>query len=64
MLLGAAAVSGRVQAAGGSDAPLFTDDAIVMIHDRSLGIPRNISVIADNALITGYATGERPVNSR
>ena len=34
-----------------------------MIHERSLGIPRTISVIADNSLLTGFAVAQRPVNS-
>jgi hypothetical protein len=29
----------------------------------SRGIPRTISVICDNALLTGFAIGQRPVNS-
>ena len=32
-----------------------------MMHERAHGIPRTISVIADNALLAGYANGQRPV---
>jgi general secretion pathway protein A len=46
----------------GAEADVFTDDAIGMIHERSRGIPRLISVIADNALVTGFALDYRPVD--
>jgi general secretion pathway protein A len=57
----AAYMAGRIRAAGGAGANLFTREAVRLIHERSLGIPRTISVIADNALLTGFATDERPV---
>jgi hypothetical protein len=44
-------------------AQVFTREAVTLIHERSRGIPRTISVIADNALLTGFAVGQRPVNS-
>jgi hypothetical protein len=34
------------------------------MHERSGGIPRTLNVIADNALLTAFATGRRPVNSK
>jgi hypothetical protein len=34
---------------------------VIAIHERSGGIPRVISVICDNALVTGLATDRRPV---
>jgi hypothetical protein len=40
---------------------VFTREAVTLIHERSKGIPRLISVIADNALVTGFAIGQRPV---
>jgi general secretion pathway protein A len=52
----------RMRIAGGETDDVFTDDAIQMIHDRSRGIPRLISVIADNALVTGFALDYRPVD--
>lgn len=54
-------VAGRIAASGGVGAQVFTREAVVSIHERSGGIPRSISVIADNALVTGYALGKRPV---
>jgi general secretion pathway protein A len=54
-------VAGRIAAAGGVGAQIFTREAVMLIHERSRGIPRTISVIADNALLTGFALGRRPV---
>jgi general secretion pathway protein A len=56
-------LAGRIRAAGGVGAQVFTREAVTLVHDRSRGIPRTISVIADNALLTGFAVGQRPVNS-
>ncbi len=42
---------------------MFTREAVALIHERSQGIPRTISVIADNALVGGLAAGQRPVGS-
>jgi general secretion pathway protein A len=54
-------VAERMRVAGGSG-DVFTTDAIEMIHERSRGIPRMISVIADNALVTGFALDYRPID--
>jgi general secretion pathway protein A len=59
----AAYVAGRIRAAGGVGAQVFTREAVTLIHERSRGIPRVISVIADNALLSGFAIGQRPVTS-
>ena len=56
-------IAGRIRSAGGVGAQVFTREAVTLIHERSRGIPRTISVIADNALLTGFAVGQRPVNS-
>jgi len=37
---------------------------VTRIHEFSDGIPRTISVIADNALLTGFALQQRPVTSQ
>ena len=57
----AAYISGRVKTAGGEATRLFTRDAVVAIHQHSMGIPRVISVICDNALVNGFAADQRPV---
>jgi general secretion pathway protein A len=57
-------LAGRIQAAGGLGRQVFTREAVMLIHERSGGIPRIISVLADNALLTGFALGQRPVGSQ
>ena len=57
----AAYLAGRIRAAGGVGAQVFTRDAVTLIHDRTRGIPRSINVVADNSLLTAFAKGERPV---
>ena len=44
-------------------AQVFTREAVVMIHERSGGIPRTINVLADNALLAAFALGHRPVGT-
>ena len=53
----AAYIAGRIRTAGGDAAKLFTREAVVLIHERSGGIPRTISVMCDNALLTGFGLG-------
>jgi general secretion pathway protein A len=60
----AAYLAGRIKAAGGVGANVFTREAVTRIHELSSGIPRTISVIADNALLTGFAMQHRPVTSQ
>jgi general secretion pathway protein A len=56
-------IAGRIRSAGGVGSQVFTREAVTLIHERSRGIPRTISVICDNALLSGFAVGQRPVNS-
>ena len=46
-------ITARVSVAGGQAAAVFTREAVMVIHERSNGIPRLISVICHNALIMG-----------
>ena len=57
----AAYIAARVRVAGGNGALLFTRDAVSLIYERSKGIPRTISVICDNALVSGFALERKPV---
>jgi general secretion pathway protein A len=59
----AAYIAGRIRAAGGVGSMVFTREAVGLIHDYSRGIPRTVSVIADNALLGGFAAGQHPVGS-
>jgi len=54
-------IAARVRVAGGDADLIFTNEAIVTVHRRSGGIPRTISVICDNALVTGFALDQRPI---
>lgn len=46
----------RLQVAGASR-PLFTPEAIRLIHSYSRGYPRLINIICDHALMSGYSRG-------
>ncbi|HEX8028565.1 MAG TPA: AAA family ATPase [Vicinamibacterales bacterium] len=59
----AAYITGRVHTAGGEAVRLFTRDAVIAIHRHSKGIPRVISVICDNALVSGFAADQKPVGA-
>jgi general secretion pathway protein A len=58
----AAYIASRIRTAGGAPARLFSREAVSLIHDHSGGIPRTISVICDNALVTGMALERQPVD--
>jgi type II secretory pathway predicted ATPase ExeA len=55
-------IAQRIRTAGGDAARLFTRQAVILIHERSAGIPRTISVMCDNALLSGFGLGRRPVD--
>jgi general secretion pathway protein A len=55
-------ISARVRVAGGEASSLFTPDAVQLIHERSGGIPRTVSVICDNAFVSGFALDRRPID--
>lgn len=56
-------IAGRIRAAGGVASHVFTREAVALIHDAAHGLPRTINVIADNALLGGFAAGVRPVGT-
>jgi type II secretory pathway predicted ATPase ExeA len=55
-------IAARARSAG-ADHPLFTREAVALIHHHSGGVPRTISVISDNALVSAFALG-RPLVGR
>lgn len=57
----AAYIAGRIRIAGGDPVRLFSRDAVVTVFERSQGVPRLVSVICDNALVTGFASGAKLV---
>jgi general secretion pathway protein A len=48
----------------GADHPLFTREAVASVYEHAGGIPRTISVICDNSLVTAFALGRERVDSR
>jgi general secretion pathway protein A len=54
-------IASRITAVGGVPAQVFTREAVTLIHEFSRGIPRTINVIADNALLGGFAREQRLV---
>src|SRR6476660_9405393 len=50
-------------AAVGSRVNLFTDDACKMIAKASHGVPRVINILCDTALVYGYSTGSKRIDS-
>lgn len=58
----AAYIASRIKTAGGVPSRLFSREAVTSIHEYSGGIPRTISVICDNALVTGMAIERQPVD--
>lgn len=59
----AAYIAGRIRVAGSDGTQLFSKEAVELIHVCSCGIPRTISVICDNALVSGFAAGRRVVGA-
>jgi len=45
----------RMRTAGARHLNIFSEEAIVMIHNASHGTPRLINIIGDHALLTGFA---------
>jgi general secretion pathway protein A len=58
----AAYIAARIQTAGGDPSRIFTRESVVLIHERSRGIPRLISVMCDNALLTGFGLGRKLID--
>jgi general secretion pathway protein A len=54
----------RLEKAGATDRPLFTRGALKEICYHSLGIPRRINILCDNALITGFGYLQKPVTKK
>lgn len=55
-------IATRIRIAGGNATKIFTREAVMLIHQRSGGIPRTISVICDNSLVTGFGLGRQPID--
>jgi len=55
-------IAGRIRTAGGIESRLFTQEAVILIHECSRGIARSINVICDNALVSAMALGRPRVD--
>ena len=55
-------IASRIVTAGGVPSRLFTQEAVMLIHEYSRGIPRSVSVICDNALVSAMALGRSLVD--
>jgi general secretion pathway protein A len=51
----------RLRIAAGGDCDLFNERALREIRRRSRGIPRLVNLLADRALLAGYATGAKKI---
>jgi type II secretory pathway predicted ATPase ExeA len=58
----AAYIASRFSTAGGVASRVFSREVVTLIHEYSGGIPRTISVICDNALVSGMALGRPHVD--
>ena len=59
----AAYIAKRIRIAGGDSAAVFTREAVEAVQRGSSGIARTISVVCDNALISGFALQRTPVDA-
>ena len=59
----AAYIAGRIRLAGGDGPSLMSRDAVIRVFEYSRGVPRLISVLCDNALMTAFAAGQRPIDA-
>jgi general secretion pathway protein A len=53
----------RIKVAGGNALSMFSREAVQAIFEASNGVPRAISVICNNVLITGFALNRRLVSA-
>jgi general secretion pathway protein A len=57
-------VATRLTIAGASNKQeIFSKDAVTALHTYAQGNPRVINILADNALVLGYARAARPITS-
>lgn len=54
-------ISERLRIAGSNGAPIFTSEAVEVVHKFSAGIPRLINLLCEHSLITGFAEQRKPV---
>lgn len=56
-------IAERIRIAGGDVRAIFTPEAVAAVCESSGGIPRNVSVICDNAMVSGFALDQKPITA-
>ena len=54
----------RLRIAGGDGEPIFSPQAIGIIHQYSTGIPRVVNLLCEHSLINAYVEQQRPVSAK
>ena len=54
-------VAERLRIAGANEVPIFSEEAMEVVHKYSKGVPRVINLLCQHALIAGYADQQRPI---
>jgi general secretion pathway protein A len=57
-------VAGRLHMAGTNGGPIFSKDAIQLVHRYSRGIPRLVNLLCEHSMISAYVDHLRPVPAR
>jgi general secretion pathway protein A len=57
-------IESRLINAGSADSHMFTAKALKKIYNYSNGIPRLINITCDNALLSGFTTGQKVIGDR
>ncbi|HUE44437.1 MAG TPA: AAA family ATPase [Candidatus Sulfotelmatobacter sp.] len=53
----------RLRIAGANGAPIFSPEAVAIVHKYSVGIPRVINLLCEHSLINAYVEQQRPISA-
>jgi general secretion pathway protein A len=53
----------RLRIAGADGTPIFSPEAVAMVHKYSVGIPRVINLLCEHSLINAYVDQQRPISA-
>ena len=54
----------RLRIAGHDGPPIFSPDAVAIVHKYSVGIPRVINLLCEHSLINAYVEQQRPIGAK
>jgi general secretion pathway protein A len=54
----------RLRIAGADGPPIFSPEAVAMVHKYSVGIPRVINLLCEHSLINAYVDQQRPISAK